>query len=184
MNEKEQKFPPDKPSEQTFDSKPGQPSQPERPSAINPHEVPSAPEGNEAYSEEEANRPSSETPQAETQPVPTSNTTPQQTPQQPLPEAEKSELYKEVEAILAEGLEGAFQVMDPQTQTAFRQKGEETADRIERLMQAAKAKAKQVLALIKNWLRMIPHVNKLFLEQESKIKTDKIVALSKKQERE
>jgi hypothetical protein len=48
-------------------------------------------------------------------------------------------------------------------------------------MQKTAIKAKEVLKLIVIWLRFIPHVNKYFLEQESKIKTDKILDLYKRE---
>ena len=44
-------------------------------------------------------------------------------------------------------------------------------------MDKAKLKVKKVVNLIKKWLTMIPGVNKFFLEQEAKIKTDEIVKL-------
>jgi hypothetical protein len=43
---------------------------------------------------------------------------------------------------------------------------------------------KKILALIRDWLKLIPGVNRFFLEQEAKIKTDKILlaAEEKKQQ--
>jgi hypothetical protein len=37
--------------------------------------------------------------------------------------------------------------------------------------------------IIRNWLKLIPRVNKYFLEQESKIKTDRIITLQRKLKR-
>ena len=65
--------------------------------------------------------------------------------------------------------------MPPQTQEAFRAKGEETASKIRQLLTAAHVNIKKILFLICDWLKMIPGVNIFFLEQEAKIKADKII---------
>jgi hypothetical protein len=41
----------------------------------------------------------------------------------------------------------------------------------------AKFKARQVIDLLKKWLSLIPGINLYFLEQEVKIKTDKIMKM-------
>jgi hypothetical protein len=43
-----------------------------------------------------------------------------------------------------------------------------------------KATARVVLDLIRQWLMLIPRVNRYFLEQESKIKTDRMMTLQRK----
>ncbi len=82
-----------------------------------------------------------------------------------------------IESVLSENLGDLYQQLDPATQERFKTKGEETATKIELLFQSAKASAKKVLDLIRSWLSIIPGVNKFFLEQEAKIKTDKVMAL-------
>lgn len=81
-----------------------------------------------------------------------------------------------IENILAEGLEELYREMPRELQAQFRAKGEETASRIKDMIHRAKVKARRVLSLIKGWLRLIPGVSRFFLEQEAKIKTDKILA--------
>jgi len=44
-----------------------------------------------------------------------------------------------------------------------------------------KIKARKVLHLIRDWLKIIPGINKYFLEQEAKIKTDKIIELAEQE---
>ena len=61
--------------------------------------------------------------------------------------------------------------------TCFKLKGEEVARNIEQVVAAGKSKAKQILHWIKDWLKLIPGVNRFFLEQEAKIKTDKIIGM-------
>ncbi len=87
---------------------------------------------------------------------------------------------KKVENILAKNMENVFLSLDSQTQLIFKQKGEETARKIAILFQTGKAKVKKVLDLILDWLRIIPRVNKHFLQQEAKIKTDEIMGLYQK----
>ncbi len=85
-----------------------------------------------------------------------------------------------IENILAEGLEKIYQDLPASLQGRFREKGEEVAGQIWRLLEATKVKAQQILELIRGWLRLIPGVNRFFLEQESKIKTDKILTYVEK----
>ena len=93
----------------------------------------------------------------------------------------KDALYSEVEQILEENMDEVFKTLSPGDQLRFKIKGEETAQTIQTLIQSARVTARKILGLILTWLKMIPGVNKFFLEQESKIKTDEIMALAKKQ---
>lgn len=92
---------------------------------------------------------------------------------------EKSQTLQTIENILEEDLEEVYYNLDKAHQRVFKEAGEKTASIIEKLIKTAKATAKKVLELIKNWLRLIPGVNKFFLEQEAKIKTDKIITLTR-----
>ena len=104
--------------------------------------------------------------------------TPAQTGIQQVP---KTKLYRKVEAILAEDLDAIYSSLDPQMQAQFRQKGEETVTKIEVLISTAKATAKAIVELIRAWLIIIPGVNRFFLEQESKLKTDRIMKIVQEQ---
>ena len=88
-----------------------------------------------------------------------------------------------METILANNLSDIFVQMTPAQQEAFRQKGEETAQKIKTLLDTAKAKTKKILKLIRDWLKTIPGVNKYFLEQEAKIKTDKVMEIAETKKR-
>jgi len=110
---------------------------------------------------------------------------PPQSPQKvEVPPTTKSETLVQIETILSEHLDDLFMNMSPQEQIMFKQKGEETATKVELLMREVKIKVKEVLNLIKNWLKIIPGVNKFFLEQEAKIKTDRILAIREKQNKQ
>ena len=93
----------------------------------------------------------------------------------------KSETLKNIENIMAEDLIRFYEKLPQDEKIEFKKKGEETATKIEQLLQKAKVKVGKILNLIKKWLKMIPGINKFFLEQEAKIKTDKILALKEKQ---
>lgn len=84
-------------------------------------------------------------------------------------------LAQRIETILAEDLTDMYLKMSPNDQVVFKQKGEETVSRIRELMTKTKVNAKKIFELIREWLKFIPGVNRFFLEQEAKIKTDKIL---------
>ena len=87
----------------------------------------------------------------------------------------KSDQLVKIEELMAEGLAEAYHSMTPEQQQKFREKGEETAKEIVNLMDKLKLTAKKALSLIRGWLKIIPGVNKYFLEQEAKIKTEEIM---------
>lgn len=93
----------------------------------------------------------------------------------------KSQTLEKIEDILEEDLEQIYFQLPPQKQAEFRAVGQETAGRIETLMTGVKINVKKILELIIRWLRIIPGVNKYFLEQEAKIKTDELLKLRQDQ---
>jgi len=82
-----------------------------------------------------------------------------------------------IDNILAAGLNDIFLKMDAQKQAEFKKKGEETVAKINILLSQTKIKINKIIDLIRSWLKLIPGVNKFFLEQEVKIKADKIIKL-------
>ena len=115
------------------------------------------------------------------------------------PETEKKTLFKKprlipvtlpklrdatairVEKILEEGLREAYEKMSPVAKQEFKIKGEETAEKIGQLLKKTHVQVKKIFALIFDWLKMIPGVNYFFLEQEAKIKADRILSLKNRQ---
>lgn len=91
----------------------------------------------------------------------------------------KSQQLIRIEKILEQDLGKIYFSLPENLKKEFKVKGEETAAKIEILLQRAKVKVKEVIKLIMAWLKMIPGVNKYFIEQEAKIKTDKILKLKK-----
>jgi len=86
---------------------------------------------------------------------------------------------RQIEKILEQGLGDSFIRLSPVAQQEFKIKGEQAAIKINELMKKTHVKIKKILKLIFEWLKILPGVNKFFLEQEAKIKTDKILSLKK-----
>ncbi len=78
---------------------------------------------------------------------------------------------------MEEGIRESYEKLSPIAQQEFKIKGEEAADKISELLNATKIKVKKIFRLILEWLFMLPGVNRFFLEQEAKIKTDRIINL-------
>lgn len=89
-------------------------------------------------------------------------------------------LQQHVEEVMSAGLADTYARMDPATQQRFRTVGEQTASKISALLQSSKVQVKKIVDLLVAWLRIIPGVNGFFLEQEAKIKADKILKLTSK----
>lgn len=97
-----------------------------------------------------------------------------------MPAPVKDETIIKIEKILEEGMNDSFQRLSPVAQQEFKLKGEQTATQIRDLLKNTHVKVKKILRLILDWLRMLPGINHFFLEQEAKIKTDKIISLKNK----
>ncbi|MBI2038083.1 MAG: hypothetical protein HYT15_04125 [Candidatus Magasanikbacteria bacterium] len=93
----------------------------------------------------------------------------------------KNEIVVKIEKIMEEDLNDSYQRLSPVAKQEFKLKGEQTAAQIQELLKGTHIKVKKILGLILDWLRMLPGINRFFLEQEAKIKTDKIIALKKKE---
>lgn len=98
----------------------------------------------------------------------------------------KTEDMVQVEKILEDGLGPYFTSLPDSAKPKFKLKGEEAATEIGGMVESLQLNLKRILQLIRDWLLTIPNVNRFFLEQEAKIKTDRIVELveAKKKEHE
>ncbi|MFA6423788.1 MAG: hypothetical protein WCV83_00565 [Candidatus Magasanikbacteria bacterium] len=99
----------------------------------------------------------------------------------PIPQVQ-DEMSVKIEQILESGLGDEFAKLSPIAKQEFKIKGEETTAKIRELLRSTHVKVKKIFYLIIEWLRILPGINKFFLEQEAKIKTDLIVGLHKKQQ--
>ncbi|MFZ4632417.1 MAG: hypothetical protein ACOYL8_04435 [Patescibacteria group bacterium] len=86
----------------------------------------------------------------------------------------------EIDNILSDGLNEVFLKMNPAEQVVFKKTGEETVTKINQLLLETKVRVNKIIDLIRKWLGLIPRVNKFFLEQEVKIKADKILKIKNK----
>jgi hypothetical protein len=91
--------------------------------------------------------------------------------------SEYEERAKLIEGFLARGLEDIYLGLPLDKQKEFRDQGEETAKKINKLLEKTKVNIGKIVSLIIKWLSLIPGVNKFFLEQEAKIKADEIIKL-------
>jgi hypothetical protein len=94
-------------------------------------------------------------------------------------EVVKDEVYEEVEKIVEDGLGPFVETMEPNAKERFVKKGREITAIIAGMVRSMHVKTKDVFRLLKEWLLTIPGVNKFFLEQEVKIKTDRITELDR-----
>ncbi len=94
-----------------------------------------------------------------------------------LVEEDKSQLLKDIERVLEEDLELLYTSLNEKQRKQFRDEGEKMAGKIEVLMQKTKVTIMEIIKLIKKWLSLLPGANKYFLEQEAKIKAEKILTL-------
>jgi len=93
----------------------------------------------------------------------------------------KDPILVDVENLLSEDLTDMYLSLPDDEKIAFRKKGEEVAIKIQEMVHTGKIKAIKILEMIREWLQMIPGVNKFFLEQEVKIKADKMVKYANEQ---
>jgi len=107
--------------------------------------------------------------------TPASSATPTATPSTP-----EVERQVEIERILEDDLSTVYFNLPEDKKEAFRLEGEKAAFQINQLLSSTKVKVQKIIKLIKNWLLLIPGVNRFFLEQEAKLKADEIIKLNDK----
>lgn len=96
---------------------------------------------------------------------------------------EYKEREKKIEKIMEENLAELYAGLSTEKKQEFKTAGERTAEQINQLLSGAKVQLKKIIALIVDWLKIIPGANRFFLEQEAKIKADEIIKLSHKEGR-
>lgn len=99
------------------------------------------------------------------------------------PPPAKDPLLASVERTLEAGLQDAYLAMTPPERLRFRTAGERAAARIGAMLAGGHLKFKLIWKLIRDWLKTLPGASRFFVEQEAKIKTDRIIHLAEKQKR-
>lgn len=89
----------------------------------------------------------------------------------------KDPVVIEVEKILEDGVGSFYASLSEDAKIQFKKKGEQTAFEISEMVRTFHVKFKRLIFLISDWLKTIPGVNRFFLEQEAKIKADRIMQL-------
>jgi hypothetical protein len=92
----------------------------------------------------------------------------------------RDEMTVRIEKILEDRVGDAYNRLSPVQKQEFKLKGEETARKVRELLNDTHVKIKKIFRLILEWLKMLPGVNRFFLEQEAKIKTDRLLALAQR----
>lgn len=93
----------------------------------------------------------------------------------------KDELSSKIEKVLEENIGEAYQLLSPSGKQAFKIKGEKTTAMVKEMIESGHAKARKIFSLVLEWLRLLPGVNRFFLEQEAKIKTDRLMKIGHKE---
>lgn len=101
--------------------------------------------------------------------------------QAPVQVIQKDKILVSIEHILSDNLADAYLALPPEKRSAFKKRGEEIALKVKVMVDQGNIHIRKVLGWIRDWLRMIPGVNAFFLEQEAKIKADKLLEYYKKQ---
>lgn len=97
----------------------------------------------------------------------------------PVRAPQKSPLLQEIENVLEEGLLPTYKQLTPKQRMQFKIAGERTAGAIERVLKQTKVKLIELIRMVRRWLQLLP-VNVFFVEQESKIKAEKLLSLKGK----
>lgn len=144
---------------------------PEQPNTISPETI-SVPEQRESLPIKKEEKKTDDASGAQVDPAAIVTNVQQDLPQ---PKVQKSETLERIEDIMEEDLADVYKNLPPEVKKEFREKGEEVAVEIEGMMHHVKIKSKQVFKALFGWMKIIPGVNKYFLKQEAKIKTDEIM---------
>jgi hypothetical protein len=123
----------------------------------------------------------------ETAPAPEQPPAPEPAPEQKsaAPVAEKSELYKAIEAAMTKDenseknepsvVEAEYAKLSPDKQLRFRTFGEQISGDIEILLNQKKVDVHKISDLVKSWLELLEGVNRYFILQQSTIIVSKIL---------
>lgn len=136
-------------------------------------ETEAAPENAERESEQESEGDQHETEAARPAPIAL-----KRKPAVPIP-SPRDPVAVRIEKILEDGVGDAYNRLSPIAKQEFKLKGEQTAIKIRELLKSTHVKVKKIFQLILEWLKLLPGINRFFLEQEAKIKTDRIISLNK-----
>lgn len=96
----------------------------------------------------------------------------------PIPIGAEQEQLQRIESVLSEGLHDIFVALPPVEQQKFKVAGEQAAREVQGLLGQVKVQVGKIIDVLRRWLGTLPGVNKYFVEQEAKIKAQKLVGLA------
>lgn len=96
---------------------------------------------------------------------------------------QKDQGLLDIEGILSNDLSDIYSGLSDRKKAELKVKGEEVAMNIQKMIRSGRIQVKKILDWIREWLRIIPGINKFFLEQEAKIKEDQIVEYIEEQKK-
>lgn len=89
----------------------------------------------------------------------------------------ETQLHREIEKVLQEDMVPLFLELNEEQRRQFRSRGEIAASKIEGLLRTAGDVLREIVNVIREWLALLPGVNRFFIEREAKIKAEKIISL-------
>ncbi len=116
-----------------------------------------------------------------TPPSLTRTTAPQPSVPQPV-FTPKSQMRREIESVLEEDLDFLYTSLSPKQRQQFRIEGERTAAKIEIALRRAVVKLIEIITLVRKWLKLLPGVDRFFIEQEAKIKAERVLLIKESTE--
>jgi hypothetical protein len=96
---------------------------------------------------------------------------------QQLPISAEEQRLQEIESVLSDGLQDIYKTLPPVEKQRFKIEGEKAAKEVAGLLSQVKVKVQQIISVIRRWLLVMPGVNKFFIEQEAKIKAERLLLL-------
>jgi hypothetical protein len=102
--------------------------------------------------------------------------------EEPLSAAPVDPIVVELESILAGDLTDLYLNLPADVKPVFKARGEEIAMAVNEMIITGKIRTKKILEMVRAWLRLVPGINRFFLDQEAKIKTDAIIIFIDSQE--
>ncbi len=96
--------------------------------------------------------------------------------------ANRDSVLIQVERELEDGLWDVYREMPDGLRVKFKTEGERVAQVVREGFATGKITARNIITMITDWLKMIPGVNKWFLRQQAKIKTDALIRMHKEQQ--
>ena len=157
---------------------------PEKPSAVPvPEQALGNLEAKESGIETESQPKPIEQKQATTEEAASVQAPPVVLPDKPVQPA-KDAYHQRVERVLEDGLSDKYLKLPKEKRQEFKVEGERVAVQLRQMIDSTKIKVKEVMNLIINWLKTIPGVSRWFLEQEAKIKADKVILLAEERRKE